>query len=216
MSDTRPSDDAAANRPDPETVDLLEDIQALQGEEMPVDQDAFLEQGEFEGRREQTRTELDQGDPITDPELAHGEVASVGGLASEGLRDGETDDVGVAVQEGYTWVPPSDPPIVPTDGPDGVAVGAGTAASALEEPYDGDHRGGEDFAGPELTDRITEALRADAQTSVLDGLLVEADGPRVTISGTVQTVDDADAVVAVIERVTGVTEVIDQTELAGG
>ena len=216
MSDLPRPDDTPTPRPDPETVDLLEDIQALQGEEMPVDQDAFLEEGEFEGRREQTRTELDQGDPSTDRSLLDGEVADIVGLASAGLRDGETEDAGVAAQEGYTWVPPTDPPFVPTDDIDGVAVGAGTGASALEEPYDDDHRGGEDFAGPELTDRITEALRADAATSVMDGLLVEADGTRITVRGTVQTTDEADSVVAVIERVAGVTEVIDETELAEG
>ena len=215
MTDTRPTGPF-----DPDDLDtgLIEEIQALQGEEMPADQDAVLEPDEIETRRKPTRTEMDEGFPIPDPTYVDGSDADIDALSLGELRDGETDDPEVAAQEGYAWVPPSDPPIVPTDDPDGVEVGAGTGTTwtALDEPYDDDHRGTDDSALPELTQRIREALLADATTAVLDGLIVETDGPRVHVRGIVQSVDDADSVVAVIERVDGVTDVIDETELDEG
>jgi hypothetical protein len=44
--------------------------------------------------------------------------------------------------------------------------------------------------------------------------VIAAIGSRVVVRGVVDDVDDADTVVAVIERVAGVDEVIDETELA--
>ncbi len=51
------SDDRGETRGplDPDDVALIEEIQSLQGEEMPVDQDAVLEPDEIESRRTPTR-----------------------------------------------------------------------------------------------------------------------------------------------------------------
>jgi hypothetical protein len=205
-------DDAPMN----DSLSLEEGIQALQGEEMPDDQDAVLAPDEIEGAREYTRTELDQGDSLPAPAYAAEPVTSYDGGAIDGMREGETDDVGVAVQEGLTWVPPIDPPITPRpDTSDGVEVAAGLATSALDEPYNDSHRSSSLADGGELNERIHEALRADAATATIaDRLVVAVVGDRAYVQGTVLTVDDSDTIVAVIERVEGIEAVIDQTELA--
>ena len=204
-------------RLDPDTVAMLEEIQTLQGEAMPVDQDAVLEPDEFEAQRTLTQTELDAG--YTSPAIDPGEAASLDGLAMDGLREGETDDPGVASQEGLTYVPPSDPPFrVDPDDPQGIEVAAGPgAASALDEPYDSDHVGDALPDELELTARIREALRADgATTGYADRLVIGTRGSTAVVRGVVDDVDDGDTIAAVIERVDGIDEVIDETELADG
>lgn len=197
MPDPRPD---TPPRPDPDDVAMLEEIQSLQGEEMPIDQDAFLEPDEFESRRTVTLTELDRGEPPPDPDAAGGDVATLDGLAAEELRDGETDDPDVAAEEGLTYVPPSDPPIrLDPDDPDGIEVPAGSADEL------------------DLTARVREALEADAATTGLaDRVVIGTRGSTVVVRGVVADIDDSDSIAAVIERVAGVENVIDETELADG
>lgn len=92
-------------RLDPDDIANLAEIQALQGEEMPIDQDAVLELDEIERRREPTLTELDRGGHVPDPEPMEGE-ATLEGVTLERLRTGETDDPVVASEEGLAYVPP--------------------------------------------------------------------------------------------------------------
>ena len=210
----RPTADAArsAFTGDP---GLADEIAALQGDEAFIDQDGILDPSQMEERRTPTRTELDQADPSPDPTIAHGQAAELDGLAAGGLRVGETDDPEVAAEEGLAWVPPMDPPVVPDqEDPEGLAVGAGRGVDALADPYDQDHRGSSGDEGGELELRVREALRADAATSTMDGIEVRLDGDRATVHGVVQTVDDADRIVEVIERVAGITSVTDATVLA--
>lgn len=197
MPDPRPE---TPQRPDPDDVALIEEIQSLQGEEMPIDQDAFLEPDEFESRRTPTLTELDRGEPAPDLEAAGGDVATLDGLATEELRDGETDDPDVAAEEGLTYVPPSDPPIrLDPDDPDGIEVPAGSADEL------------------DLTARVRDALEGDAATTGLaDRLVIGTRGSTVVVRGVVDDIDDSDSIAAVIERVAGVEIVIDETELADG
>ena len=54
------------------------------------------------------------------------------------LRADETDDPMEAVEEGFTYVPPIDPPVVP-GGDDNAEIASGLGISALDEPYDEDH-----------------------------------------------------------------------------
>lgn len=111
---------------DPDDVRMLEEMQSLQGEEMPIDQDAVLEPDEFESGRTPTMTELDRGESAPDPDADGGDITTLDGLAADELREGETDDPDVAAEEGLTYVPPSDPPIrLDPDDPDGIAVAAG-------------------------------------------------------------------------------------------
>ena len=199
MSETRSE---PPRRLDPDDIAFIEGIQSLQGEEMPADQDAVLEPDEIEQRREPTQTELDRGEPAPDPDAPESEVESFDGLALGDLREGETDDPVVATEEGLAYVPPSDPPFrVGAEDPEGIE-----AAGAMDDSGELD-----------LTARIRDALGADAATSgYADRLVIGTRGSTAVVRGIVDDVDDSDVIVAVIEGVDGIEEVIDETELADG
>ena len=76
------------------------------------------------------------------------------------LRDGETDDANVASEEGLTYIPPVDPPVVPDpDDPQGARIASGFGLSAEDEPYDLSHHSALLSSEDEMVERIREALR---------------------------------------------------------
>jgi BON domain-containing protein len=198
------------DRPTSGSIPLAEELRALGGEEMPGDQDAVLDLDEIETEPETTDTERYLGEADRQPRPVNALSA-----ATE-LRDGETDDPYVASDEGLTYVPPTDPPTRPSDDPEGIEVAAGTASSSLDEPYDADHHGEAISTESEVTARIREALEADAATSELaDRIGISTLGGTVILRGTVDTIDDGDALVEVASRVSGVADVRDETVVAG-
>ncbi len=142
------------------------------------------------------------------------ELESLDEMSELETRVGETDDPTVAAEEGLTWIPPTDPPVRPgDDGEPEVAAGFGTTAD--DEPFDADHHAEPVPERDERTARVEEALRADARTTALvDRLSIDTDGARVTIAGSVDDLDDEDAVLAVVEGVPGVAEVVDRLVVA--
>ena len=162
---------------------LEEDIVALQGDELPIDQDAFVDPDQIEEPRQPTLSEQEWG--IQE---------------SSDMRPGETSDVLVAIEEGQTWVPPSDPPMVPSDDPGGI-----------DTP-----RGGGVGAEGDVNARIRDELRADASTTGLaDRLEIAVVGSTAIIRGQVDGIEDTDAILEVASRVDGITDVRDETEVVG-
>ena len=204
-------------RPDTGEELPVDDVIEIQGDVVPVDQDGILDPEELEHARTATRTELDAGYTIRDLEYAGGQASTLDDLSLDDLRDGETDDPGVAVQEGLTYVPPIDPPVVADpEAPDGIVPAAGIGVSAESDPYDDSHRGTDLDPGSELNARVRQALRADSQTSVLqDRLVVGTHGSIAVIRGVIDDVDDSDSIIEVVSRVRGISDVVDETELAG-
>ena len=180
MPPANPPDD----RPNIGTIPFIEGLRALEGEEMPEDQDAVLEPDEIEGRRTPTMTELDRLDPGVAVDDADG-LAGVGGLAAEGLREGETDDPEVASQEGMPWVPPIDPPVLSSD--------EGDVNERIREALRAD----------------------SATSRLADVLVIVVVGSTAIIRGAVDDMDDSDAITAVVERVPGIDEVRDETVFPG-
>ena len=123
------------------------------------------------------------------------------------FRAGETDDPTIATEEGLTWIPPVDPPSRTGErGEPEFAAGFGTTAE--DEPFDADHHDELLPQRDEMTDRVIEALRADAGTAELaDQLLVDTEDGLVTVAGTVADFADEDAIVAVASEVEGVERV---------
>ncbi|HET9084558.1 MAG TPA: BON domain-containing protein [Candidatus Limnocylindrales bacterium] len=220
---TQPGDRGATGRDSGVMDDVedlpLEDVIEIQGDVPPDKQDAVLEPDELEHHRTATMSELDGGYSIPDLVYAADEAAvleSLESLQSEDLREGETDDPGVAAEEGLAYVPPIDPPVIADpEAEDGIVPAAGIGISADSEPYDDSHRGIDLDPESELNLRIREALRADSQTSVLeDRLIIGTRGSVAVIRGVVDDVYDSDAIIEVVSRVKGITDVIDETELA--
>jgi hypothetical protein len=132
------------------------------------------------------------------------------------LRADETDDPMEAVEEGFTYVPPIDPPIVPGGGYDGAEVASGLGPSALDESYDEDHHNSFLEADDEVSARVREALRADSSTTqYADRIEIEVRGAVVTLRGEVDDLVDSDNLLAVAEYVEGVDEVVDELRVRG-
>ena len=216
MPDPRSAPD---DRPNIGSEPLEDELRAIEGEEPVEDQDAVVDPVEIEDDDEPTMTELDRGENDRanvgrlpgDDDLASLEV-----LASGELRSGETDDPDVATEEGLAWVPPSDPPVIAdAEEDDGIVIASGIGTSALDEPYDDDHRSEDLTAEGDMNARIREAIRADAATSgYADRILIAVLGSTVILRGVVDDLADGDELVAVVERVKGVDEVRDETDVA--
>lgn len=130
------------------------------------------------------------------------------------LRAEETDDIMEAVQEGFTYVPPIDPPTVPGGGNQNAEIASGFGVSALDEPFDEDHHSTFLPADDELSARVREALRADSSTTnYSDMVRIETANGVVTLRGVVEDLLDSDNLLAVAEYVTGVVEVVDELKV---
>ncbi len=231
----RPEDDRGTAQPSDATDDphLAEDLAAGQGADPdaipaedlmqlasirdPIDQTGVAATEEVDRLGEMTDTEVYQGelearppdsDQPDDPDAENLEL-----LVEDELRAGETDDAGVAAEEGLTWVPPSDPPVVAGD--DGQPeVAAGFGASADDEPFDADHHGSALAGEDERTERVREALIAHAETSgLVDRLQFDTIGSRLVIEGTLEDLQDEDSVLGVVSDVDGITEVVNRIEV---
>ena len=241
MTDPRSRPD---DRPNVGTDPLEVDIAEVQGDVLPADQDAVVEDDQIEEPREATLSEQEWGttpmpdrellaearvdDPLTDidrlvdADLSRGaamsdaDVTSLDALTDSELRSGETTDPLVAIEEGQVWIPPSDPPTVPSDDPQGIEIAAGPGVSAEDEPYDDSHGSGDLDEEGSMNARIREALRADAATSgLVDRLRIAVVGSTAIIRGPVEGIEDGDAIVEVASRVDGILEVRDETEVPG-
>ena len=216
MPDPRSAPD---DRPNIGSEPLEDELRAIEGEEPVEDQDAVVDPVEIEDDDEPTMTELDRGEndrANVDRLPGDDDLASLEVLASGELRSGETYDPDVATEEGLAWVPPSDPPVIADpEEEDGIVVAAGIGTSALDEPYDDDHRSEDLTAEGDLNARIREAIRADAATSAYaDRILIAVLGSTVILRGVVDDLADGDELAAVVERVKGVDEVRDETDVA--
>jgi hypothetical protein len=141
------------------------------------------------------------------------EIDDLGELTASESRAGETDDPLEASDEGLTWIPPTDPP-VRTDDHGEVQVASGFGTTAVDEPFDDDHHDAAHEGLDEQTQRVAEALEADASTAgLVDRLTVETDGGTVTISGSVDDLSDEDAVLEVAERGFGVMTVVSRLRI---
>jgi hypothetical protein len=215
VHDPRATDTTPLNPPD---VEPEAKARELAGDLPREDQDAFVGTADIADPDRLRHTEILQGELEAGVNPALGDDESLEALTTRELRGGETNDPNVAAEEGDTWVPPTDPPVVPDHAdPQGARVAAGFGQTAMDEPYDADHHGDLLPDEDEVTARVREALRADARTSrFADEIGIETEGGTVTLRGILEDVDDSDMLVEVAGIVTGVVEVIDETELASG
>jgi hypothetical protein len=193
-----------------------EDLAQLATIRESVDQDtAVLNEDEVDHvRSEESHVRVYEGYlEAGSPGIARDEE-SVDLLLETELREDETENPHEAAEEGMTWVPPVDPPVVPTEGGQ-IEVAAGFGTSATDEPFDADHHGSFDLADDERTERVREALVANAQTTgLVDRLEFDTIGSQVVVAGVVDDIDDEDEVLAVISDVEGVTDVVSRIRVA--
>ncbi len=159
--------------------------------------------------------ELEAREPGSDqPDRSR--VESLEFLESTELRSGETDNPDEAAEEGLTYVPPSDPPVVGTQDDGDPRIAAGFGSTADDEPFDADHHGDALPAEDEVTSRVREALLANASTSsYADALTLDSEGGVVLVSGTVSDLDDETNVLEVVSSVDGVADIENRIRVEG-
>jgi hypothetical protein len=127
------------------------------------------------------------------------------------LRDDETDDAFTASDEGITYVPPIDPPTVPSASLEDAEIASGFGVSALDEPYTTDSHSSFELGDDEMSARVAEAIRADSATTGYAGqIAIEVANGVVTLRGEVDDLEDSDNLLAVAGYIEGVVEVVDK------
>ena len=215
--DLRKTRETPLNPPDADPEHLERE---LAGEQAAGDQTAYRREDELDTLGEITDTEIYEGEleaGVNDDLPTESTEENIESLTALELRAGETDDAAVAAEEGMTYTPPTDPPVVPDlDDPQGARVAAGFGGTALDEPYDSDHSAELLDAESDASARVREALRADARTSqYADRLVIGTRGTTVALRGVVDDLEDSDNVIEVVNHVSGVTEVVDELEVRG-
>jgi hypothetical protein len=204
--------DAPLNPPDPA---LEQKVRQLAGDRPRDEQGTPFDADEVDNLGELTRTDVDEGNLGADDDDRPEDAETIELLTELELRDGETDDPMEAVEEGYTYVPPIDPPTIP-GGDDNAEIASGLGVSALDEPYDADHHGSFLSDDDEVSARVREALRADSSTNqYADRIAIATRRGIVTLRGVVDDLTDSDNLLAVAEYVDGVDEVVDELRVRG-
>lgn len=211
-----PETNVPLNPPEPEGEDK---VRQLMGEKPVEDQSAVLDASDIDSLGALTATELYEGETgasLENESQSGGNDESLDMLTELELRADETDDVMEAIEEGYTYIPPIDPPIVPNDSDAGAEVANGFGVSALDEEYTADTHGAALLSDDEVAARVRDALRNDSSTSAYAAhVAIEVRDGVVTLRGVVDDLDDTDNMAAVAEYVEGVDEVIDELEVRG-
>ena len=128
-----------------------------------------------------------------------------------------TTDPRISAEEGVPYFPPTDPVVrtqdsLGDDDDEGIEIIGGFAETAMDEDDD------PATVYPSIDDDLAEAvmreLRQDAATADLSSSIrVAARGGVVTLTGQVETIEDADEAAAVAERVDGVVEVREELKV---
>jgi hypothetical protein len=200
---------------DPSESELEQTLDQLAGNRPLAEQGMPFDIADVDDLGELTRTDIDEGNLIADDADRSEDIENIETLTELELRDGETDDPMEAVEEGYTYVPPIDPPTVP-GGDDNAEIASGLGVSSLDEPYDADHHDTFLSDDDEVSARVREALRADSTTTqYADHVAIATRRGIVTLRGLVDDLTDSDNLLAVAEYVDGVEEVVDELRVKG-
>jgi BON domain len=138
-----------------------------------------------------------------------------GNLVAE-PAEGMTTDSLVATEEGVPWDPPTDR-VLDTNPGEGGADAAGTPRHDAErlEADDSIQAGNEAMPRDDaLRADVVEALRA-SDVVAGDRIRVAVTGSQVILSGQVESIDVSDEILALAGDVPGVTDVVDELEVAG-
>jgi alkanesulfonate monooxygenase SsuD/methylene tetrahydromethanopterin reductase-like flavin-dependent oxidoreductase (luciferase family) len=128
--------------------------------------------------------------------------------------EGHTFDPYEADDQGLTYTPPTDPPVMLVDEDEtGVEIAAGFAQSMEEiEPSVEDLPENVENNDLDIQQDIEQALRYNSETMHLNNVHVEVADGVVTLTGTVPTMDDLGLVYEIVYDMEGVVEVRNDLE----
>lgn len=138
-----------------------------------------------------------------------------GDLIDTRHTDGSTTNPALAQEQGLVYIPPSDPPVLPSDSSQGVEVAAGFATS-IEESEAGvvdlpAHLAGNDL---DIEQKIREALHNNSETANLSDIEVEVRNGIVYLAGQVHTLEDITIVDEMLRDLRGVRDVRNHLDVA--
>ena len=120
-----------------------------------------------------------------------------------------------AQQQGLVYIPPDDPPILPSDDLQGIEIAAGFAKDVELDDSRGEvpppNIEGNDW---DLQARIADMLRKSSMTNTMPDLHVRVRDGVVHLTGQVETLDDVDVVCSLIENIDGVVDIEEDLEVA--
>ncbi|MDQ6859153.1 MAG: BON domain-containing protein [Chloroflexota bacterium] len=149
----------------------------------------------------ETRTDPESGDVVVDDEIDFTDQP----LSTDAIEIVENSD------GGDVFFAPTDPVLrAGADGQPEVLGGFSPTADIPEPARSSDGRIGDEA----IADAVRDALALDASTADLT-LTVDVAGAVVRLRGTVDSIEDGENAEAVASAVSGVTEAIDETEIAG-
>lgn len=177
-----------------------------------VEGTAYIDVGDVDTLEGITTTDIYEGDTDRNQEGGEGTDENLDLLVEHELRVGETDDVMEAIEEGYTYVPPIDPPVVPSqDSRDSVIVADGFGLDSSDEQVEASEDAGDDMEA-----MVRQALRIDSSTTHLaDRVAIAAFDSTVIVRGVVDDLEDSDNIVAVLSALPGIENVRDETTVRG-
>lgn len=182
-----------------------------------TDATAYFDDEDIEPLEGINMTDVYQGDTDVNQERVEGNAEQLDMLVEFEMRADETDDVMEAIQEGYTYVPPIDPPIdIDRADLEDVQVAAGTNSMAQAPDVPLGSFDTARTAEDDMTARVRQALRADSATQHLaDRLQIATINGTVIVRGLVDDLLDSDNILEVISEVPGVEAIRDETTVQG-
>lgn len=132
--------------------------------------------------------------------------------------EGHTYDPQQAAEQGLTYTPPSDPPVVPSeDDLQGAEIAAGFAPSMEGSAPDAEVLPPRvDNNDLDVRADIYQALRNNSETAHLTNIKIQVDQGVVSLLGTVFSQDDIPLVYAIVSELDGVVEVRNHLTVAPG
>jgi hypothetical protein len=122
--------------------------------------------------------------------------------------DGHTYNPQVAWEQGLTYTPPEDPPVIPADNWEGIEIAAGYATSMEDTvPDDEIDDSGEPITDAELEERVANALRMNGETMDLTNVRVRVEDGVAILIGSVPNDMDESLVADVVADIDGIDDV---------
>lgn len=129
--------------------------------------------------------------------------------------DGSTTNPQQAQEQGLVYEPPSDPPVLPSDDPQGADVAAGFASSMEEaNPDRRDLPNRVDNQDLDVEEDIQTALQTNSETSHLTDVHADVENGIVRLHGTVFSEDDIAIVEYLIRDLEGVRSIRNELTVA--
>ncbi len=130
---------------------------------------------------------------------------AMGSMFDTQHSDGHTYNPTEAWDQGLTYTPPEDPPVLPSDDPQGAEIATGFATSAEDAGMDAEVLPERvDNNDDELADDVYRALRENSETMHLTDITVRVEDGVVTLLGTIPGDEDLPLIDAVLSDLDGV------------